>query len=79
MHFRKSLLNYLTYLEKAHLLNLLQQDVSRLRTNSVKSPNYTIPLKQYLKKSFSSFWRITEGNEVDFVWNCIISQFSISL
>ena len=29
---RKSLLNYLTYLEKAHLINLLQQDVSGLRT-----------------------------------------------
>ena len=29
---RKSLLNYLTYLEKAQLLNLLQQDVSGLRT-----------------------------------------------
>jgi predicted AAA+ superfamily ATPase len=29
---RKSLLNYLTFLEKAQLLNLLQQDVSGLRT-----------------------------------------------
>jgi predicted AAA+ superfamily ATPase len=31
---RKSLLNYLTFLEKAQLLNLLQQDVSGLRTLS---------------------------------------------
>ena len=45
---RKSLLNYLTYLEKAHLLNLLQQDVSGLRS-------LTKPEKIYLNNTNLAF------------------------